>query len=124
MNSINNESSNETIARLGISSPERIDRFMIRVLPYHLRNLAQVGKEVELHVESPVCVATVLDALETAHPVLRGTIREHESHKRRAFLRFFAAGEDISLEPPDQALPASIVDGKEPLMVVGAIAGG
>jgi len=77
-----------------------------------------------LDVPSPVSVASVLSALEAAHPVLRGTIREHGTHKRRAFLRFFACGEDISLEPPDQSLPATIADGREPLLVIGAIAGG
>ncbi len=98
---------------------------MIRVvLPYHLRNLAQVGQEVELEVAKPVCMASVLEALEAAYPVLRGTIREHGTHKRRAFLRFFAAGEDISLEPVDRSLPESIAAGREPLLVIGAIAGG
>lgn len=98
---------------------------MIRViLPYHLRNLAQIGQEVTLEVEFPVCVKTVLDAVESAYPMLKGTIREHETHKRRAFLRFFACGEDISLEPADTPLPSAIVEGKDPFMVVGAIAGG
>ena len=94
------------------------------VLPYHLRNLAHIGPEVELCVADPVCVGSVLDALETAYPVLRGTVRDHESHKRRAFLRFFACGEDISLDPVDRPLPAKIAEGHEPLLVVGAIAGG
>ena len=98
---------------------------MVRVvLPYHLRNLAQVGQEVELQVATPVCVASVIGALETAYPVLRGTIRDHDTHKRRAFLRFFADGEDISMEPTDRSLPESVVAGREPLLVVGAIAGG
>jgi len=98
---------------------------MVRViLPHHLRNLAQVGQEVQLNVEGAVSVASVLDALEQAYPVLKGTIRDHGTLKRRAFLRFFAAGEDISLEPTDVSLPASIAAGTEPLMVVGAIAGG
>jgi len=98
---------------------------MVRVvLPHHLRALAQVGPEVELQVVGPVSVASILQALEVAHPVLKGTIREHETHKRRPFLRFFACGEDISLDPPDQSLPESISGGKEPLLVVGAIAGG
>ncbi|MDR3688205.1 MAG: MoaD/ThiS family protein [Fimbriimonas sp.] len=98
---------------------------MIRVtLPFHLRNLAHVGNEVELRVDEPVCVRSTLDALEAQYPVLKGTIREHVSHKRRAFLRFFAAGEDISTESPDLPLPESIVAGREPFMVVGAIAGG
>jgi hypothetical protein len=98
---------------------------MVRViLPYHLRNLAQIGQEVELQVAAPVCVSSVLDALESAYPVLKGTIRDHGTHKRRPFLRFFACGEDISLDLPVTPLPASIADGREPLMVIGAIAGG
>ena len=98
---------------------------MVRVvLPHHLRNLAHVGQEVELQVAKPVCVASVLEALELAYPVLKGTIREHNTHKRRAFLRFFAGGEDISLEPTDRSLPETVAAGTEPLLVVGAIAGG
>ncbi len=98
---------------------------MVRItLPHHLRNLAQVGQEVQLEVVAPVSVASILDALEAAYPVLKGTIRDHGTHKRRPFLRFFAAGEDISLEPPEIALPETIANGREPLMVVGAIAGG
>lgn len=98
---------------------------MVRVvLPHHLRNLAQVGQEVSLQVDGVVSVATVLDALEGAHPVLKGTIREHGTHKRRPFLRFFACGEDISLEPADNPLPEAIASGGEPLLVIGAIAGG
>src|SRR5579863_10007992 len=98
---------------------------MVRVvLPYHLRNLAGVGQEVQLQVPGQVSVASVIGALEEKYPVLRGTIRDHETHKRRAFLRFFAAGEDISLDPTDRSLPDSIAAGSEPLLVVGAIAGG
>lgn len=98
---------------------------MIRVtLPHHLQVLARVGREVEVEVIGPVSVASVLDAVEAAYPVLKGTIRDHGTLKRRPFLRFFAAGEDISLEPPEAALPSTIADGREPLMVVGAIAGG
>ena len=98
---------------------------MVRVtLPFHLRNLAQTEQEVQLSVATPVSVSTVLDALEAAYPVLKGTIREHETLKRRAFLRFFACGEDISTESPDLPLPESIANGTEPLMVIGAIAGG
>ena len=98
---------------------------MVRVvLPHHLRNLAQVDREVELQVAKPVCVASVIEALELAYPVLRGTIRDHGTLKRRPFLRFFAGGEDISLEPTDCLLPETIAAGKEPLLVVGAIAGG
>jgi len=98
---------------------------MVRViLPYHLQTLAQVPKEVQLTVEGPISIASVLTALEGAYPVLKGTIRDHETLKRRSFLRFFAAGEDISLEPTDQPLPVAVALGREPLMVVGAIAGG
>ncbi|HLK15444.1 MAG TPA: MoaD/ThiS family protein [Fimbriimonadaceae bacterium] len=93
-------------------------------LPHHLQKLARVAPEVEIEVAAPVSVATVLDALEASYPVLKGTIRDHVTHNRRPFLRFFAAGEDISLEPPGHALPDSIAAGREPLMVVGAIAGG
>jgi len=98
---------------------------MVRVvLPHHLQNLAHVDREVELQVSGPVSVASVLEALELAYPVLKGTIRDHGTLKRRPFLRFFAAGEDISLDPADQSLPDSIASGHEPLLVVGAIAGG
>ena len=98
---------------------------MVRVvLPHHLRNLAQVGQEIELSVSDPVTVSSILTAIESKYPVLKGTIREHETLKRRPFLRFFACGEDISLDPPDQPLPESIADGKEQFLVVGAIAGG
>lgn len=77
-----------------------------------------------MEVARPVCVRTILDAVEASYPMLRGTIREHATHKRRAFLRFFSCGEDISLEPPDAPLPSAISEGKEPFMVIGAIAGG
>jgi len=98
---------------------------MVRVvLPYHLQNLAKVGREVQLEVPRPVSVASVIGALEAAYPVLKGTIRDHGTLKRRAFLRFFASGEDISLEPPEQPLPETIAAGTEPLLVIGAIAGG
>ena len=98
---------------------------MIRViLPHHLRNLARVGAEVTLSVDDPVTTTSVLDALEAAFPMLRGTIRDHGTLKRRAFLRFFACGEDISMGPFDAPLPDAIADGSEPFMVVGAIAGG
>lgn len=98
---------------------------MIRViLPHHLRNLARVGAEVTLEVPGVVSVLSVLDALEAAYPMLRGTIRDHGTLKRRAFLRFFACGEDISMGPFDAPLPEAIVSGAEPFMVVGAIAGG
>jgi len=98
---------------------------MIRVvLPFHLRNLARVGGEVQLEVESPVTLEAVLDALEAQYPVLRGTIRDHETLKRRPFVRFFACKEDLSLEPPDTQLPDDVVSGKEPFLIIGAIAGG
>lgn len=98
---------------------------MIRVtLPYHLRNLAGVGAEVQLEVEGPVTRATLLDTLEARYPVLRGTIRDHVTHERRPFLRYFACQEDLSHESPDTALPAAVVTGEEPFRIVGAIAGG
>lgn len=98
---------------------------MIRVaLPHHLRTLAHVGKEVELHVDEPVTLGRVLDAVETQYPVLRGTIRDHVTHQRRAFIRFFACGQDLSHQPPDTPLPEAIVTGSEPFRVVGAMAGG
>ena len=98
---------------------------MIRViLPYHLRTLAQVGAQVELNVEGPVTARSVLDALETRYPMLRGTIRDHVSGQRRPMLRFFACEEDLSLESPDSPLPAAVASGKEPFFIIGAIAGG
>lgn len=98
---------------------------MIRViLPYHLRNLACVDGEVMLEVASPVTIRAVLDALEARYPVLRGTIRDHGTLKRRPFIRFFACKEDLSLEPPETALPEAVVNGTEPFLVVGAMAGG
>jgi len=98
---------------------------MIRVtLPPHLRKLAHLDGEVELEVEGEVSQRSVLDALEARYPMLRGTIRDHVTHKRRAFVRFFACGEDLSHEAPDAPLPKAIASGAEPFMVVGAIAGG
>ena len=98
---------------------------MIRVIiPYHLRMLAQVGGEVELAVEGRVTQRSVLDALEARYPVLRGTIRDHGSDRRRPLLRFFACGEDLSDEPPDAPLPEAVASGAEPFFVVGAVAGG
>ena len=98
---------------------------MIRVtLPPHLRKLAQVDGEVKLHVEGQVTQRSVLDALEARHPMLRGTIRDHVTQRRRAFVRFFACGEDLSHEPPDALLPDAVATGAEPFMIVGAIAGG
>jgi hypothetical protein len=98
---------------------------MIRVvLPYHLRNLARVDGEVQLNVASPITVRAVLDALEASYPVLRGTIRDHDTLKRRPFVRFFANKEDLSLESPETKLPDAVVTGAEPFLIIGAIAGG
>jgi molybdopterin synthase sulfur carrier subunit len=98
---------------------------MIRVvLPHHLRTLAQVGGEVTVEVAPPVTQAAILDALEARYPVLKGAIRDHGTHRRRAFVRYFACQEDVSHEPPDAPLPAAVATGEEPFLVVGAIAGG
>lgn len=98
---------------------------MIRVvLPQHLRTLARVSGEVTLEVESPVTQRAILDALETRYPMLRGTVRDHVTHKRRAFVRFFACEQDLSHESPDTPLPDAIVTGSEPFLIVGAMAGG
>jgi hypothetical protein len=99
---------------------------MIRVvLPFHLRNLARVtDSEVTLEVAGPITIRTVLEALELKHPVLRGTIRDHDTLKRRPFIRFFACREDLSLESPETPLPEAVVNGTEPFLVVGAMAGG
>lgn len=98
---------------------------MIRVvLPYHLRNLARVDDEVLLNVDGPVTQRSVLETLEALYPVLRGTIREYGTLKRRAFLRYYACGLDLSLDPPDDPLPAAVASGSEPFIVLGSIAGG
>ena len=98
---------------------------MIRVeLPSHLRNLARISGDVALEVAGPVTQRSVLDALETRYPVLRGTIRDHDTLQRRPFLRFFACGEDLSHEPPDAPLPEPVASGAEAFLVLGAIAGG
>jgi hypothetical protein len=98
---------------------------MIRILlPAHLQRLAQTGREVEVQVEGPVTQRTVLDALEARYPMLRGTLRDHVTQERRAFIRFFGAGQDLSLEPPDAPLPAAVATGAERFMIVGALAGG
>ena len=98
---------------------------MIRVvLPAHLRKLARVDGEITLAVHPPVTQRAVLDALEDRFPMLRGTIRDHDSQRRRPFVRFFACQEDISHESPDAPLPAPVVDGAEPFLIVGAMAGG
>jgi sulfur-carrier protein len=98
---------------------------MIRVLlPTHLQRLANVGREVQLSVSNPVTQRAILDALEASYPMLRGTIRDQVTFERRPFIRFFACGQDFSLESPDMQLPESIVNGDERFMVVGAMAGG
>ena len=98
---------------------------MIRIeLPQHLRTLAKVGTEVQLDVAGAVTQRSVIDALEARYPVLRGTIREHDTLKRRAFLRFFACQQDLSHESPDALLPDEVASGKEPFLIIGAIAGG
>jgi sulfur-carrier protein len=93
-------------------------------LPAHLRTLARVGGEVSLDVRDGATQGAVLDALEAAYPVLCGTIRDHVTHKRRPFVRFFACGEDLSHEPPDAPLPEAVIRGAEPFLIVGAVAGG
>ena len=98
---------------------------MIRVeIPAHLRTLAQVNSEIKLDVEGPATLSSVLDALEARYPMLRGTIRDHVTRQRRPFLRFFACEEDLSHQPPDAPLPEAVASGKEPLVIIGAIAGG
>ncbi len=98
---------------------------MIRVvIPPHLRTLARVEGELSLAVEDPVTLEAVLDALEASYPMLRGTIRDHVTKRRRPFLRFFACERDLSLEPPDTRLPEAVVKGAEPFFIIGAIAGG
>ena len=94
------------------------------VLPAHLQTLAKVGREVTLEVARPVTQQSILDALEAGYPMLRGTIRDHGTQRRRAFIRFFACGEDLSHDPPDTPLPDAVASGAEPFLVVGAMAGG
>jgi sulfur-carrier protein len=98
---------------------------MIRVeLPAHLRTLARVESEVEVHVEGPATQRSILDAVEAAYPMLRGTIRDHVTQQRRPFLRFFACAQDLSHESPDAPLPDAVAQGSEPFLIMGAIAGG
>jgi len=98
---------------------------MVRVmLPFHLRTLANVGSEVTLDVAAPVTQRSILDALEARYPTLRGTVRDRDTQKRRALVRFFACEEDVSHDPPDKPLPESVAAGKEPFFIIGAIAGG
>ncbi len=108
-----------------MSEAEKTGAATVRVaLPFHLRNLAHIEGDVALEVSAPVTIRGVLDALEARYPMLRGTIREYETGNRRAFLRFFACEEDWSLESPDKPLPEAVASGKEPLLILGAIAGG
>ena len=98
---------------------------MIRIiLPHHLRLLAQSGSEVEIDVDGEVTLVSVLDALESRYPMLRGTIRDHVTRERRPFVRFFAHEEDLSHEPPDSPLSAAVASGREPVLIIGALAGG
>ncbi len=98
---------------------------MIRVLlPTHLRRLAKVDREIEIEVQGLITIGAVLDALEARYPMLGGTIRDHVTKQRRSFIRFFACGEDLSHEPPDTPLPDAVIEGTEPFIVVGAMAGG
>ena len=98
---------------------------MVRVeLPFHLRNLAGVDGEIELDVPGPATQRAVIDALEARYPMLRGTIRDHNTHRRRPFIRFFAGKQDLSHDAPDALLPEGVVTGAEPFLIVGAIAGG
>lgn len=98
---------------------------MIRVeLPYHLRNLARVGSEVQLDIVGPVTQRAVIDALEAQYPMLRGTIRDYATDRRRPFLRFFACAQDLSHQSPDRLLPDAVANGAEPFLVVGSLSGG
>ena len=108
-----------------MTSPLTNAASFVRVqIPYHLRNLARIDGEVKLEVAAPVTLSAVLDALETRYPMLRGTIRDHDTLARRPFLRFFACEEDLSLNAPDVPLPGEVAQGKEPLLIIAAIAGG
>ena len=98
---------------------------MIRVLlPFHLRTLARTDGEVRIEVAAPITIRAVLEEIETRFPALRGTIRDHGTLQRRPFIRFFACKEDMSLDPPDTPIPAEVIDGAEPFMIIGAMAGG
>jgi molybdopterin synthase sulfur carrier subunit len=103
--------------------PDSVHNVRVQI-PYHLRNLARIDGDVTLEVASPVTLRSVLDALEARFPMLCGTIRDHDTLKRRPFLRFFACEEDLSLQSPDDPLPEAVAAGKEPLLIIGAIAGG
>jgi sulfur-carrier protein len=108
----------------GAGTPQTETRTIRVQIPYHLRNLAQLSGEVQLEAAAPVTIRAVLDALELRYPMLRGTIRDHTTGERRPFLRFFACEEDWSHEPVDAPLPDPVAAGKEPLLIIGAIAGG
>jgi sulfur-carrier protein len=98
---------------------------MIRVvLPFHLRTLARVDGDLQLEIQDPPTLGSVLDALEACYPALRGTIRDHVTLRRRPFVRFFACKEDLSHEPPETRLPPAVIDGREPFFIIGAMAGG
>lgn len=103
--------------------PDSVSTVRVEI-PYHLRNLANVGGDVTLEVAAPVTLRSVLDALEARYPMLAGTIRDHDTLKRRPFLRFFACKEDLSHQSLDAPLPSLVAEGKEPLLIIGAIAGG
>jgi len=103
--------------------PDSLHNVRVQI-PYHLRNLARVDGDVTLEVAAPVTIASVLAALEMRYPMLRGTIREHDTLTRRPFLRFFACEEDLTHDPTDKPLPDAVVEGREPFLIIGAIAGG
>ena len=94
------------------------------VLPFHLRNLARLEGEARIEVAGPATIGALLDAIEARYPVLRGTIRDHGTSKRRPFIRYFACKEDLSLDPPETRLPQAVIEGVEPFLIVGAMAGG
>jgi hypothetical protein len=112
-------------SKLGKTGPAILETAMIRIeLPFHLRNLAKVDGEVQFELDSPATIRSLLDALEARYPVLRGTIRDHATLQRRSLVRFFACEQDLSHEPADTPLPDAVVAGKEPFVILGAIAGG
>jgi len=115
-----------TFSTAGVAAREkpRLQDMIRVVLPQHLRTLAHAGAEVTIEVEGSVTLRSVLDAIEARYPMLRGTIRDQATMQRRPFLRFFACEEDLSHQSPDALLPEAVVSGKEPLLVIGAIAGG
>jgi|ERR1700757_760077 len=117
------DSERPTTRQQPTTNDQRLNSIRV-ILPFHLRTLAHVGSEVTLEVPGPVTQRSVLDALEARYPMLRGTIREHDTLNRRPFLRFFACEEDLSHESPDTPLPEAVASGKEPFVVLGAIAGG